>query len=275
MAAARRPEEIKNYVKERYGRIARESASCCGPSAEGCDTGTSSAAPALYSPDELKQVPSEAAEVSLGCGNPTAIAALKDGEAVLDLGSGGGIDCFLAAQQVGPKGRVIGLDMTPDMIALARANAARAGLTNVEFRLGEMEKMPVEDASVDVIISNCVVNLSPDKGAVLQEAFRVLKPGGRLNISDMVLIRKLPDQVMRSLEQWAGCVAGALTVAEYRTRLQAAGFVDIALERRAMAYPDYESVQDQLANLDITESGYELLKGSVASMDISARKPTN
>ncbi len=273
MAAARRPEEIKNYVKERYGRIARESASSCGPSC--CDTGTSSAAPALYSPDELKQVPSEAAEVSLGCGNPTAIAGLKEGEVVLDLGSGGGIDCFLAAQKVGAKGRVIGLDMTPDMIKLARANAARAGIANVEFRLGEMEKMPVDDASVDVIISNCVVNLSPDKGAVLREVFRVLKPGGRISISDMVLMGKLPARVARGLEEWAGCVAGAISVDEYRGKLVAAGFTEIALDRRGMAYPDYESVKEQLATLDITEGGYKLLQGAVASMDISARKPTS
>lgn len=273
MAAARKPEEVKAFVKERYGRIARESGSCCGP--DGCGATVASAAPALYSPDELNQVPSTAAEVSLGCGNPTAIAGLKEGEVVLDLGSGGGIDCLLAAQRVGPRGRVIGLDMTPDMINLARANAAQAGLANVEFRLGEMERMPVADGTVDVIISNCVVNLSPDKDSALREAFRVLKPGGRLAISDMVLMGKLPDGVARSLEEWAGCVAGAMSVTEYRARLEAAGFVEISLERRAMAYPDYESVKDQLAALDIAESGYELLKGTVASMDISARKPAS
>jgi SAM-dependent methyltransferase len=170
----------------------------------------------------------------LGCGNPLALAELKEGEVVLDLGSGGGLDCFLAAEKVGVGGHVIGLDMTPEMIQLARENARKMGATNVEFRLGEMERMPLEDNSVGVIISNCVINLSPDKDAVFREAYRVLKPGGRLSISDIVLLGELPQEVKASLEEWAGCIAGALQEKVYLDKIKAAGFVRITANRSTL-----------------------------------------
>ncbi|MBI4297502.1 MAG: arsenite methyltransferase [Chloroflexi bacterium] len=254
MTDARDSQEVKEFVRARYASLARAKAPCCGaapstPSA-GCE------ANGLYSEKELEGVPQEAAAISLGCGNPTAIAEIKEGEVVLDLGSGGGLDCLLAAQRVGSSGQVIGLDMTPEMIELARSNAAKVGAENVEFRQGEMEDMPLDDASVDVIISNCVINLSPDKDIVFREAFRVLKPGGRLSVSDIVLLRELPPKVARSLEQWAGCVAGALSEAEYRAKLEAAGFVDVAMRGVGLSLP-----------------GSEPLNGFAVSMDIKAYKP--
>ena len=169
-------------------------------------------------------------DLGLGCGNPQAIAALQGGETVLDLGSGAGFDCFLAAKRVGTTGRVIGVDMTPEMVSKARDNTRKVGAANVEFRLGEIENLPVADGSVDVILSNCVINLSPDKDRVLREAHRVLKPGGRFAVSDLVFPEEPPASVRGAFESWAGCVAGALTAAEYRTKLEAAGFVDVALE---------------------------------------------
>ena len=171
-------------------------------------------------------------EASLGCGNPLAIAGLQPGEVVLDLGSGGGIDCFLAAKKVGPEGRVIGLDMTPDMIKLARRNAKKMGVTNVDFRYGEMEEMPLPDESVDVIISNCVINLSPDKDAVFREAFRVLRPGGRLSVSDIVVDGDLPQSIRSQLDAWAGCVAGALDESVYLDKIRAAGFEQVEVLSR-------------------------------------------
>ena len=181
----------------------------------------------LYSAEELRDLPEDVL-TSLGCGNPTAVAGLGEGESVLDLGSGGGLDCFLAAGKVGPAGKVVGLDMSADMIQLARRNAGRIGAENVRFRLGEMEDMPFDDASFDVIISNCVINLSPDKDAVLGEAHRVLKPGGRLRASDIVLAREPTEKERSDLVSWTACVAGALTEADYVARLRAAGFEDIA-----------------------------------------------
>ncbi len=220
-------ERIKEAVRDAYGGIARrfvEAAQapartgCCGPSSAQAGSCCGSAAAAVartaaarfYPVEELANLPESVTEASLGCGNPLAIAGLQPGEVVLDLGSGGGIDCFLAARQVGPTGRVIGLDMTPDMIELARRNAQKLGVTNVEFRFGEMEEMPLPDESVDVVISNCVINLSPDKDAVFREAYRVLRPGGRLSISDIVVDGDLPPFVRRRLDAWAGCIAGAL-----------------------------------------------------------------
>jgi len=226
----KKSDEIKNAVRELYAEIARQhTTSCCAPRGEEASSCCSSCAAEtsqaqrLYSTEELESI---AADIpSLGCGNPIALSELQPGEVVLDLGSGGGLDCFLAAQKVGSLGKVIGLDMTPDMIKLARANAEKLSLSNVEFRLGEMEHMPIESGSVDVVISNCVVNLSPDKDAVFREAFRVLKPGGRLCVSDIVTHGELPASVRESLEQWAGCVAGALEEGEYLDKIQAAGFV--------------------------------------------------
>lgn len=222
-------DHIREKVRERYAGIAVSGKSGCG-----CSSASCCSAPALsakeqsvrlgYSKKELEAVPEEA-NLGLGCGNPQAIAMLKKGEVVLDLGAGGGFDCFLAARQVGPRGRVIGVDMTPEMVAKARENARKAGTRNVEFRLGEIEHLPVADSSVDVILSNCVINLSPDKPQVYREAFRVLKPGGRLAISDVVAIKAVPAAVRKDFEKHSGCVAGALHVRKLEGILRDVGFI--------------------------------------------------
>jgi arsenite methyltransferase len=206
-------------------------ASCCGPDSSCCSPDRAeldvSQALNLYTPEEVRDLPPEVVGATLGCGNPMAIASLKPGETVVDLGSGAGLDCFLAARQVGPGGRVIGVDMTDPMLELARRNQAKVGLTNVEFRKGEIEHMPLADASVDVIISNCVINLSADKDAVFREAFRVLKPGGRFAVSDMVTRGEVPLDFRKTLELWAGCLSGALDEQDYLGRLRAAGFTKV------------------------------------------------
>lgn len=223
-------DEIKQAVRSRYAQIAQTQSSCCAPSCCGGDgvrADAESRSRAMgYADEELTAAP-EGANLGLGCGNPQAIAALKPGETVLDLGSGAGFDCFLAAHQVGESGRVIGVDMTPEMVSRARANAERGGYRNVEFRLGEIESLPLADASVDVVISNCVVNLSPDKPRVFAEAWRVLKPGGRLAISDVVATAALPEHVRRDLDLHAGCVAGAAPIGEIEAMLRAAGFEQV------------------------------------------------
>jgi ubiquinone/menaquinone biosynthesis C-methylase UbiE len=225
---AKKEKQIKATVKELYGQIAAQHTSCCQPPEEasscccGDDTEDISNASLLYSREELAAISTDIP--SLGCGNPIALSELKKGETVLDLGSGGGLDCFLAAKNVGPKGTVIGLDMTPEMIKLARMNAAKMGVKNVEFRQGEMEKMPVDSESIDVIISNCVINLSPDKDAVFKEAFRVLKPGGRLCVSDMVTHGELPEEVRQDMSQWACCIGGAIDEKAYLQKIREAGF---------------------------------------------------
>jgi len=224
-------------VREQYGRIGAvgKTKGCCLPDCCSGDAGKSTACSGQtsgalgYSEAELTAVP-EGADLGLGCGNPQAIAALRPGETVLDLGSGGGIDCFLAARQVGPTGKVIGVDMTPEMIDRARDGAAKAGTRNVEFRLGEIEHLPVADATVDVILSNCVINLSPDKPAVFRETLRVLKPGGRLAVSDVVATAPLPEDVRGNIELHVGCVAGAATVDELESMLTDAGFADIRIQ---------------------------------------------
>jgi ubiquinone/menaquinone biosynthesis C-methylase UbiE len=210
--------EIKDFVKKWYSQAATGE-SCCGP----C-LGVSFAKLMGYTEEELQSLPKSVTDAVFGCGNPTALAELKKGESVLDLGSGGGIDVFLAAKKVGTRGKVIGIDMTDEMIKLAKENAKGVGAKNVEFLLGEIEKIPVQDEAVDVIISNCVINLSPDKDAVFKEAFRVLKPGGRMLISDIVADGKLPEHIRKSLELWAGCVAGALEEKEYLRKIGNAGF---------------------------------------------------
>jgi SAM-dependent methyltransferase len=220
-------DDVQNAVRDKYGAIAASigKTGCCAPSS--CaDPITSD----LYSAAETEGLPAEALAVSRGCGNPTALIDLNVGETVLDLGSGGGIDVLLSARRVGPTGKVYGLDMTDEMLALARENQQKAGATNVEFLRGEMEAIPLPDASVDVIISNCVINLSSDKDAVLREAFRVLKPGGRFAVSDVVVRGPVPDDIRRHVELWVGCIAGALEESGYRQKLVAAGFESVEIE---------------------------------------------
>jgi SAM-dependent methyltransferase len=228
-------ENIKTVVQEKYGAAAKRAASgqgsaCCGTSPasaiEGCDPITSN----LYGEGEAGSVPEAALRASLGCGNPTALAKLEPGETVLDLGSGGGIDVLLSARRVGPTGKAYGLDMTDEMLALAEENKRKSGLTNVEFLRGEIENIPLPDNSVDVIVSNCVINLSGDKDRVLREAFRVLKPGGRFAISDVVVRGEVPEEIRKSMELWVGCVAGALSDTEYQQKLAAAGFESVDIE---------------------------------------------
>jgi len=261
--AKQNAEEIKRFVRERYAGIAREqSASCCAPQSSVVSSCCSPSAwegdrsQKLYSEEELDDL--SANITSLGCGNPVALAELRPGDVVLDLGSGVGLDCFLSAQRVGPQGKVIGLDMTPEMIQQARANAKELSLENVEFRLGEMEHMPVESDSVDTVISNCVINLSPDKDAVFREVFRVLKPGGMLCVSDITTHGELPTQVRQSLEQWAGCVAGALEETVYMDKIRAAGFVE----------PKVVSVDPPTCGGETTGEGNQ-----IASITVKARKP--
>ena len=201
------------------------SSSCCG--VEGTDDVQITRIAEMYQGAEIADLPATVTDVAFGCGNPTAIAAMKPGETVLDLGSGGGIDCFLAAKMVGPSGKVIGVDMTPEMIALANRNLAKVGAANVEFRHGQIEDLPVDANSVDVIISNCVINLSPDKDQVFREAFRVLKPGGRLQVSDIVWTKTVPESVKTDMEKWAGCIGGALEERDYLSKVTAAGFTQV------------------------------------------------
>ncbi len=226
-------ESIKEVVREKYGqaalRVKTEGSSCCGASAafEGCcDPITSD----LYDASQTHQIPEEALKASLGCGNPTALAQLSEGETVLDLGSGGGIDVLLSARRVGPTGKAYGLDMTDEMLALARENQRKAGVSNAEFLKGEIENIPLPDNSVDVVISNCVINLSSDKDRVLQEAFRVLKPGGRFAVSDVVSRGEVPPKVRENMLQWVGCIAGALEDEHYRSKLAKAGFEGFEIE---------------------------------------------
>jgi SAM-dependent methyltransferase len=225
--------DIKTVVKERYGqaalRVKSGGSSCCGATAAGdacCDPITSN----LYDPSQAGQIPEEALLASLGCGNPTALARLNPGEIVLDLGSGGGIDVLLSAKRVGPAGKAYGLDMTDEMLALANENKCKAGAANVEFLKGEIENIPLSDNSVDVIISNCVINLSADKDRVMREAFRVLKPGGRFAVSDVVTRGVISDEIRKSVLLWVGCIAGALDETEYRDKLAKAGFEQIEIE---------------------------------------------
>lgn len=216
-------DQIREVVQNRYGAIARGGSSCCG------DDVPSVPAQMLYGDALLTELPVDVTGLSLGCGDPVTIAGLQAGETVLDLGSGGGIDCFLAAKQVGAEGYVIGVDMTPDMLAKANANKASMGVTNVEFREGRIEALPVDDASIDVIISNCVINLAPDKQPVFAEAFRVLKPGGRISVSDIVTEGEFSEELRADAAKWADCVTGAIDVDAYTSLMQAAGFSDIQI----------------------------------------------
>ena len=273
--------DLKDIVRERYGSavkaaLAGASSSCCGSSTSCSPSGGKDPITRdLYTKSETAGLPAEALTASFGCGNPTALLELRAGETVLDLGSGGGIDVLLSAKRVGPTGKAIGLDMTPEMLALSRENQAKSGLSNVEFLEGTIEAIPLPQASVDVVISNCVINLSGDKPQVLREAFRVLRPGGRFAVSDVVLLRALPELARRSMELWTGCVAGALEVGEYRAALSAAGFVDIEVETTRTFGSDDASSMAASACCSPTDKGElaQALDGAVASAFVRARKP--
>jgi arsenite methyltransferase len=267
--------DLQQAVKEKYGAIAssvKESSSktaCCGPTACGCGDPITSD---LYSDSETSGLPAEALAASLGCGNPTALVALEPGQTVLDLGSGGGIDVLLSARRVGPTGKAYGLDMTDEMLALARENQRKAGAANVEFLEGTIEAIPLPDDSVDVIISNCVINLSSNKDAVLREAFRVLKPGGRFAVSDVVVRGDVPAEVRRNMELWVGCIAGALEQQDYAEKLRAAGFEDVDLE--AWRVYDVEDARSFLtaSGLDVDRIAPQV-DGRFVSAFVRARKP--
>jgi ubiquinone/menaquinone biosynthesis C-methylase UbiE len=278
-------EEVKKVVRKNYADIAKQNSSCCGPQtvnptkASSCcgapPTADDMSKKMGYSEEELANLP-EGANLGLGCGNPVALASLKEGDTYLDLGSGAGIDCFLAAEKVGKSGKVIGVDMTPEMIDRARENAKKTGLENVEFRLGEIEHLPVADNLVDVITSNCVINLSPDKKAVFTDAFRVLKPGGRIMISDIVLKKELPDAVLQSVEAYVGCVSGAMMKDEYLDIVKEVGFENIEVINESSAGDVW--VSDPLAasiieQLGITMEEAKELGKSIVSMKFSAEKP--
>lgn len=225
-------DKIRSQVSQRYGSIAKSGNSCCSASTSGCcqPEGNQQVSEKLgYSSDEVSSVP-QGANMGLGCGNPQAIASLKPGESVLDLGSGGGFDCFLAAKAVGPSGKVIGVDMTPEMVSKARNNAVNGGYSNIDFRLGEIEHLPVADSSIDVIISNCVINLSPDKASVFREAFRVLRQNGRIAVSDVVAFKPLTEELRNNLDAYCGCIAGAATINELEAMLKSVGFENVRIE---------------------------------------------
>jgi len=264
-------ETIQEAVKEKYGQAALQAqkakASCCGPTGT-CDPITSN----LYSAQDAGAVPELALQASLGCGNPTALAELKPGETVLDLGSGGGIDVLLSAQRVAPGGKAYGLDMTDEMLALARENQKKAGAGNAEFLKGEIENIPLPDNSVDVIISNCVINLSADKDRVLREAFRVLKPGGRFAVSDVVVRGEVPAEIRKNVELWIGCIAGALRDVDYREKLATAGFESIDIEPTRIY--DIEDARQFLAaqGIDVNAIAPQVA-GKFMSAFVRARKP--
>ena len=270
---------MKKVVRDRYGKIASQGSCCCGPANTCCGSGDTAQVISRgigYSDKELESVP-EGANLGLGCGNPVALASLKEGETVLDLGSGAGFDCFLAAQKVGKNGKVIGVDMTPEMLERARENAQKGDYANVEFRLGEIESLPVADNSVDIVISNCVINLSPDKHRVFAETFRVLKPGGRIMVSDIVLLKALPDVLLNSIEAYVSCVSGAMLKDEYSKTIEDAGFHDVTIIDET-AFPVDFMANDPIAQGIIRElaiSPQEItgIANSIVSVKVSAVKP--
>jgi arsenite methyltransferase len=266
--------DVKRIVKEKYGQAASRAKSgvrsCCGPSGSCCSVDPITKN--LYSSDETASLPEKAVLASLGCGNPTALAELSPGETVLDLGSGGGIDVLLSAKRVGPEGKAYGLDMTDEMLSLARENQRKAGVKNVEFLKGEIESIPLPGNSVDVIISNCVINLSGDKDRVLQEAFRVLKPGGRFAVSDIVVLGDVPAEIRRNVELWAGCVAGALHQDEYRNKLINAGFEQVSIEPTRIYLG--QDIRDLFAGTSLNADAVTPhVEGKFASAFIRAQKP--
>jgi len=272
-------EKIKKLVRNRYAEVAKASGSCCGSASSCCSSPTTAEVSRKigYSGNEISSVP-EGSNLGLGCGNPTALASLKEGEQVLDLGSGAGFDCFLAANKVGEKGKVIGVDMTPEMIDKARENARKGKYKNVEFRLGEIENLPASDNSVNVVISNCVINLSPNKKRVFQEAFRVLTPQGRLMVSDIVLLKELPEKIAGNFEAYAGCLAGAELKDRYLNLIREAGFQQVEIvEETTFPLENLisESTAKELARaLDVTTEKLKEIGRSVASVKVSGIKPT-
>jgi len=271
-------EEIKKAVRDGYAKIAKNAGTCCLPSASCCGSENSVEKISRgigYSPEDMKSAP-EGANLGLGCGNPVALASLREGETVIDLGSGAGFDCFLAAHKVGESGRVIGVDMTPEMLDKARENARKGGYRNVEFRLGEIEHLPVADNAGDIIISNCVINLSPDKAKVFQEAFRILKPGGRLMVSDIVLLQELPAALKNSIEAYVGCLAGAVMKEDYIDAIRGAGFQDVKIIDETL-FPVKEMVSHPVAkdapvSSDTLMDVAEQLTASIASIKVYAVK---
>lgn len=270
--------EAKKVVREGYARVAKLQSSCCSPVESCCGTVDSAqyiSKKIGYTEEELKSVP-EGANLGLGCGNPVAIASLKEGETVLDLGSGPGLDCFLAADRVGKNGKVIGVDMTPEMLEKARDNARKGNFPNVEFRLGEIENLPAADNSIDVVISNCVINLSPDKQRVFQETFRVLKPGGRIMVSDVVLSKELPDSLRNSVDAYIGCISGAITKDEYLEIVKGAGFQEVGIVDE-MTIPVEECVNDPIdesiaGKLKMPPEQVKEVLGTVMSVKVKAVK---
>lgn len=270
--------EIRKAVRDKYGSLARQGGSCCGSGAAcgGPDAAGIAGKRIGYTDEEMGAVPA-GANLGLGCGNPTALASLKAGETVLDLGSGAGFDCFLASREVGPAGSVIGVDMTPEMIEKARGNARKGGYGNVEFRLGEIENLPVADGVVDAVISNCVINLSMDKRRVFEEAFRVLKPGGRLMISDLVLARPLPEKIRGSVAAYVGCIAGAMPVREYLAAVEAARFAEVRIAEETSFPPgclDTDPLaMDLVRRLSLSPEEAALGLAAVRSVKVHGVKP--
>jgi len=267
--------EIKRVVKEAYTKIAKQDNSCCG-SANSCygntDLEQDISKKIGYTKEELSTVP-EVANLGLGCGNPVALASLKEGKTVLDLGSGAGLDCFLASSKVGEKGRVIGVDMTKEMIKKAKENAEKGDYKNVEFRLGEIEKLPIADNTIDVVISNCVINLSPNKRRVFQEIFRVLKPGGRIAISDIALLKELPEKIKESTDAYVGCVAGAILIDKYRKIVEISGLKDIVITVKNSSACIDDDTKDPIGRDILNRLGEnESLEGYVVSVYIEGYK---
>jgi len=264
--------KVREIVREAYGKIAQGSGSC-GCSCSSCGIDAKQFARSIgYTEEELESIPQEA-NLALGCGNPTALASLKEGEVVLDLGSGAGFDCFLAAARVGKKGRVIGVDMTPEMVEKARDNAKKNGIENVEFRLGEIENLPLADNSVDVVISNCVINLSADKLRVLQEMYRVLKPGGRIAISDIALIKELPEKIRENIEAYVGCVGGAILIDEYKKIMEASGLKSVKITIKDISSCIDPNTKDPIGRAILDSLGEnESLEEYVASVYVRGRK---
>ena len=271
--------DFKEIVKKGYAKIAVQGGSCCGPASSCCgsaDLAQDISRKIGYSDEELKVVP-EGSNLGLGCGNPVVLASLREGETVLDLGSGAGFDCFLAAQKVGEKGTVIGVDMTPEMVEKANENAKKNNYKNVEFRLGDIETLPVDNDSIDVVMSNCVINLSPDKGKVFKEAFRALKPGGRLTISDIVLLEELPAFIRESIDACVGCVSGAMMKNEYLEKIEATGFRDVRVIDETPFPIEWmandPTAKDIMDSLGIGLDEARRLASSVVSIKVSAVKP--